>query len=255
MLHEAIKEARKAKNLSQKDLATALHVVRQTVSKWETGLSVPDADVLVQLAALLDVSVGDLLGLEIQEPAAEDLRRALAEANAELAAIKQEQALQVQTAKVRGWIALPCFAVLLITLHVHHVWISALLIGGCMLAALCILYRNLALLTRPAATSRLGPLKATTLFDMVLVVLVVACIVLDQISVLSLSETAEVRFAVLLVSLVILASGLLLPDLPRNRHTGLRLPWTVQDEDAWRIAHKTLRYLSLPLVLLYLAAA
>ena len=58
MLGENIKVLRKAKGLSQQELAERLHVVRQTVSKWEQGLSVPDADLLVRLADCLEVSVG-----------------------------------------------------------------------------------------------------------------------------------------------------------------------------------------------------
>ena len=50
MLSENIRNFRKAKALSQEELAAKLHVVRQTVSKWETGLSVPDAELLVALS-------------------------------------------------------------------------------------------------------------------------------------------------------------------------------------------------------------
>ena len=47
MLNENIKAIRKAKGLSQQELAVKVNVVRQTVSKWEQGLSVPDADMLL----------------------------------------------------------------------------------------------------------------------------------------------------------------------------------------------------------------
>lgn len=62
MLSENIKVLRKAKGLSQEELALRLNVVRQTVSKWEKGLSVPDAEMLQQLAETLEVSVSVLLG-------------------------------------------------------------------------------------------------------------------------------------------------------------------------------------------------
>ena len=62
MLSENIKTLRKARGLSQQELAERLHMVRQTVSKWEQGLSVPDAAMLVQLAECLEVSVEELLG-------------------------------------------------------------------------------------------------------------------------------------------------------------------------------------------------
>lgn len=62
MLSENIRTLRKARGLSQQELAERLHVVRQTVSKWEQGLSVPDAAMLVQLAECLEVLVEELLG-------------------------------------------------------------------------------------------------------------------------------------------------------------------------------------------------
>ena len=62
MLSENIKSLRKAKGISQEELAVRLNVVRQTISKWENGLSVPDAELLICLAQALDTSVNGLLG-------------------------------------------------------------------------------------------------------------------------------------------------------------------------------------------------
>ena len=62
MLNENIKKLRKSKGLSQEELAIKLNVVRQTVSKWENGLSVPDSSMLIALADELDTSVAVLLG-------------------------------------------------------------------------------------------------------------------------------------------------------------------------------------------------
>lgn len=56
MFQENLKTYRKAKGLTQEDLAVRLHVVRQTISKWEKGLSVPDAALLVRLSEVLEVS-------------------------------------------------------------------------------------------------------------------------------------------------------------------------------------------------------
>ena len=47
-------------------MAARLHVVRQTISKWEKNLSVPDADTLIRLAEILEVSVSELLGAKIE---------------------------------------------------------------------------------------------------------------------------------------------------------------------------------------------
>ena len=65
MLNENIKAFRKAKGLSQEELAIKLNVVRQTVSKWEKGLSVPDAEMAIQIAEVLDTTVNVLMGEEI----------------------------------------------------------------------------------------------------------------------------------------------------------------------------------------------
>ena len=61
MLNENIKALRKSKGLSQQELAVKLNVVRQTVSKWEQGLSVPDSDMLVAISEVLETPVGTLL--------------------------------------------------------------------------------------------------------------------------------------------------------------------------------------------------
>lgn len=68
MLNENIRALRKAKGLSQDELAVKLSVVRQTVSKWEQGLSVPDADLLIALSEALEVPVSTLLGETVTEP-------------------------------------------------------------------------------------------------------------------------------------------------------------------------------------------
>lgn len=70
MLGENIRAARQKQGMTQAELAARLHVVRQTVSKWEKNLSVPDVQCLQELAQALQVSVSTLLGAA-EEPAAE----------------------------------------------------------------------------------------------------------------------------------------------------------------------------------------
>lgn len=55
MLKDNLKILRKNKGLSQEELSIKLHVVRQTVSKWESGLSVPDAEMLMTISEKLEV--------------------------------------------------------------------------------------------------------------------------------------------------------------------------------------------------------
>ncbi len=74
MLKENIKLIRKQKGLSQEELAIKLNVVRQTISKWEQGLSVPDSELLVSLADALDTQVSILLGESVIEQKEDSLK-------------------------------------------------------------------------------------------------------------------------------------------------------------------------------------
>ena len=74
MLNENIKAIRKSKGLSQQELAVKLNVVRQTISKWEQGLSVPDSDLLISISQALETPVSTLLGESVMEPEADDLK-------------------------------------------------------------------------------------------------------------------------------------------------------------------------------------
>lgn len=74
MLSENIRTIRKSKGLSQEDLAEKIHVVRQTVSKWEQGLSVPDADLLLALSDTLETPVSTLLGETISAPETDEIK-------------------------------------------------------------------------------------------------------------------------------------------------------------------------------------
>ena len=86
MLGETIAALRKKQGMSQQTLADALFVTRQTISKWEKNLSVPDADALIRLADALDTSVQALLGQTAGSPAEpSELAEALMRINDQLA--------------------------------------------------------------------------------------------------------------------------------------------------------------------------
>jgi len=74
MLKENIKQLRKSRGLSQEELAIKLNVVRQTISKWEQGLSVPDSEMLISISEVLETPVSTLLGETISESKADDLK-------------------------------------------------------------------------------------------------------------------------------------------------------------------------------------
>ena len=93
MFSENLKTIRKAKGYTQEELAIKVNVVRQTVSKWEKGLSVPDADVLSHIAEVLEVSVSELLGADIKQ---EDSKNEVAE---QLAKISEQLAIKNRRSK------------------------------------------------------------------------------------------------------------------------------------------------------------
>lgn len=88
MLNENIRNLRKKKGFSQEELAARLHVVRQTVSKWEKGLSVPDAEMIQKLAQEMEVTVAELLGTVIDQPAEQN------EIAAQLSRINEQMAIR-----------------------------------------------------------------------------------------------------------------------------------------------------------------
>ena len=72
MFSENLKAMRKAKGYTQEELAIKLNVTRQTISKWEKGLSVPDVDFLFKIADVLETNVGTLLGGAIMDEVNKD---------------------------------------------------------------------------------------------------------------------------------------------------------------------------------------
>ena len=111
MLQENIKLIRKDRGLTQEELAIRVNVVRQTVSKWEKGLSVPDAELLQKIADVLDVSVSQLLGRE-EEP--EKDRNEVAE---QLSRINEQLAIKNRRAK-RIWTIVGVILGLWILIHI-----------------------------------------------------------------------------------------------------------------------------------------
>lgn len=109
MFSENLKTLRKQKGFSQEELASRLHVVRQTISKWEKNLSVPDADTLIRLAEILGVSVSELLGSKIETEngnVTNDVAEQLSRINEQLA-IKNRRSRRI-------WKAIAAIAIILV---------------------------------------------------------------------------------------------------------------------------------------------
>lgn len=108
MFQDNLKTLRKNKGITQEELAAKLNVVRQTISKWEKGLSVPDAEILMKLAEVFEVPVSQLLGSRIEPDAQPD---ALAE---QLARINEQLVIKNRRSK--------------------RIWKAVAIIIGCVLA-------------------------------------------------------------------------------------------------------------------------
>ena len=115
MLNENIKIVRKSKGLSQEELAIKLNVVRQTISKWEKGLSVPDSELLISISEVLETPVSILLGETIVEPKSDDLKvisEKLELINLQLAKRKTERR------KIFHWLFISLFTLIVISFAV-----------------------------------------------------------------------------------------------------------------------------------------
>lgn len=121
MLKENIKSIRKSRGLSQEELAIKLNVVRQTISKWEQGLSVPDSEMLISISEVLETPVSTLLGENISEPKIDDLK-----VISEKLEIINLQLLQRKNArrKMIHWLLISLFAIIII------VFISLILLNS-----------------------------------------------------------------------------------------------------------------------------
>ena len=120
MFSDNLKTIRKAKGYTQEELAIKVNVVRQTVSKWEKGFSVPDADALSHIAEVLEVSVSELLGTEIKQ---EDSKNKVAE---QLAKISEQLAIKNRRSK-KIW---KIIGIILLTIIIAKIiWIALTMIA------------------------------------------------------------------------------------------------------------------------------
>ena len=117
MFSDNLKTIRKAKGYTQEELAIKVNVVRQTVSKWEKGLSVPDADVLSHIAEVLEVSVSELLGADIKQ---EDSKNEVAE---QLAKISEQLAIKNRRSK-KIWRTIGIILLAIIVANIIWVMVS-----------------------------------------------------------------------------------------------------------------------------------
>ena len=161
----------------------------------------------------------------------------------------------MKATKSRGLILLLSFLSLISALSFKNRSIALGLMALCVLGSLLVLYRHLGELTELSPENpKMNTLKLVTVFDAAIFTVCALLAALLGAGVISLRGDGRYTAAALVAALMLFA-GNIAPKLPFNRHTGLRLPWTVTDENTWTVAHRILSYISLPLALVYLSGA
>ncbi len=156
--------------------------------------------------------------------------------------------------RVRGAIIFLSFLALIAMLIFENSLIALVLSAICILVAVIMLYHNLAELTDISTNNpKVKTLKFVTIFDVVVFICCVVVALLIGTGIIEVTEDGEKFFAACITAIIMLVLGNISPKLPFSKHTGLRLPWTVTDEDTWVVAHRLVGYISLPLVLVYIA--
>ena len=247
MINEKIKEARTAKGMTQQQLADQVHVVRQTVSKWEKGISLPDASNIQDLCSVLGVTSSWILETGENSDSNRAAKRILEE-------MKKKEEEQKKASRIRAWMIFLAMLSFIACLSLQNILPKPVIIILAMLlaaAALILLLKNQALLTDGQPNVFI---QRITLSNIVLLLLLGGIVLLESLNVIHISKNTQEIMTVILVSFLIGVLGLVSPKLPFNRHTGLRLPWTVTDEQTWNLAHRIIGWISIPMLFFYLSA-
>ena len=117
MLAENLKKIRKDKGYTQEILAEKLNVVRQTVSKWEKGLSLPDVDMLYKVANVLETDVNILLDGQITTTDQSEIVKQLAKINEQLT-IKNRRYKKIMKTIAIILLIIVIFGILLVILNI-----------------------------------------------------------------------------------------------------------------------------------------
>lgn len=116
MFAENLKKIRKDKGYTQEELAKELNVVRQTVSKWEKGLSLPDVDILSKIADILETDVNVLLGGQMTTTSQSEVAKQLAKINEQLI-IKNRRHKKIMMIIVVALLTIVIFCILLVVFN------------------------------------------------------------------------------------------------------------------------------------------
>ena len=143
-------------------------------------------------------------------------------------------------------------AILGIGLFAENTFKSSLLIGIVAVIALFLfdIYTP-KIANLPASHEKIKTMRKLNRFSLVFIVLCFSLIGwAPEFDILAHDNTG--LFGTAIAILVIAVIGTAAPKIPFNRYMGLRLPWTIRDEETWNIAHKILGYITYPIIALIL---
>lgn len=136
---------------------------------------------------------------------------------------------------------------LVLSVIIRNEIISTILVMFFALVALGVLYFNLPKMSNVSEDNpKVKTLRLVTIFNVIVIVSLVAFAVLLENGIIVLSEKQMNFLLPTIFAVLIIVFGNIAPKIPHNRYTGLRLPWTVRDEDTWIVAHRILGYISIP---------
>ena len=149
--------------------------------------------------------------------------------------------------KARITIGILSVLVLILSIIVKNEIVSGVLVLICALAAIVILYRHLPELSNVSADNpKAKTLRFITVFNVIFVVGLFAFAMLAENEIIKVSDEQTAIILPAIFAIIMLVLGNAAPKIPHNRYTGLRLPWTVSDEETWVVAHRILGYISIP---------
>lgn len=144
-----------------------------------------------------------------------------------------------------------CLAALVGGLVVKNRVISFVITGLLISCSIFILGRHLSDFANISPDNpKVQTMRFLNWFTIVVVLLGMALSILFEKQVLSRLQDSWVSLALVIVLMVVI--GNFAPKLPFNRYMGLRLPWTVRDEETWILAHRILGYITFPLVVCFI---
>lgn len=159
----------------------------------------------------------------------------------------------MKSSKPRFWINLLSVSVLFMTIFVRNSILSLAVTFVFLLVAILVLIFNLNELIAPSSKSQKNAVKASNIFAVVLLIVCFGYVFLRENQIITPTYEFEKALATGIVASIMIFFGSISSKLPFNRYLGLRLPWTVTDEDTWFLAHRVLGMISLPLAIIYIA--